>query len=604
MNYRVKIPHKDNAAQQRTENMHMVAARKLHPGELARENNARQGGNNRKSPSVNMQMNSAVNQNPPARDPWQPLRHFLQEKPGGQKSLSEVVKDEGGAELQQPPPSRRRMGRARRVNDNSALDRKSLIRDPREERESFRRRKSDDEGDERPSIGEKKSYHYSTTARRNTIHSHKLNSPLKVGDNDEDEPVTRPSEPARRRRPNRSTAFDVNGTRASLMSRLKDDASAQRFVGNLSKKKNFRSSLTECLGNMGFDPSDIEMAIESTNANSSDDAARVAAWLGDHKGECKHEEEDDDSTHSCDETQYTKHTHVSTGTDGTTETAESDERVQELKDSLVQLGFSKDDIKRQKELYRRHSDILNAQDFISVMLEMDDECAQTNTEAPPLSDMPSAASQTNAEVRKSVDHKDSIVRSLSDMGFEKDQVENVISDMHNLGVSKIDVDKVLAAVLGGDSSGSRSGGRTQRSRGFDQGSPDRGSARNNRGNVASSKPSAKENQRNEENSHYIEISPGQFAQLLKGCQTWNAVHNGTAVSAACIPCNATLQCCPEADYVVCPDCNVVSPLTNDGGSGRKSSSARNLHQDVASKSSRRLSMGGHVGTVGLGYKEE
>jgi len=428
------------------------------------------------------------------------------------------------------------------------------------------------------------------TARRNTIH--RRNPSFKAGDNDEDEPVTRPSEPARRRRPNRSTAFDVDGTRASLMSRL-HDASAKEFVGNLSKKQHFRSSLTKCLGDMGFDPNDIEMAIESTNANSSDDAARVAAWLGDHKGECKHEEEDDDSTHSCDETQYTKHTHVSTGTVSTTETAESDERVQELNDSLGKLGFSRCDIKRHKELYRRHSPELNAQDFISAMMEVDDEC-------PPLAHTPSAASQTNAEGRRPVDRSrmDSLVRSLSDMGFEKDQVENVVSDMYNSGVLKIDVDKVLVVLLGDGSPGSRSGGRTQCHRSFDQGSPGRGLARNNRGAVASSEPLAKENQRNEENPLSIEITPGMFAQLLKGRQTWNAMHNGTSVSAACIICNRILQCCPEADYVLCPDCNVVSPLTTNSGSRRRDSSDRNLHRDVAN------SMGVHVGFVGLGYKKE
>ena len=197
-----------------------------------------------------------------------------------------------------------------------------------------------------------------------------------------------------------------------------------------------------------------------------------------------------------------------------------------------------------------------------------------------------------------MDHRDSLVRSLSDMGFEKDQVENVISGMHNSGVSKIDVDKVLGVLLGGDSPASRSGGRTQRSRSFDQGSPGRGSTQNNRATVASSKPSTKENQRNEENSLSIEISPGLFAQLLKGRQTWNAMHNGTSVSAACIICNATLQCCPEADYILCPDCNVVSPLTTDCDSRRRDSSTRNLHQDVAN------SMGVHVGAVGLGYKKE
>ena len=195
-----------------------------------------------------------------------------------------------------------------------------------------------------------------------------------------------------------------------------------------------------------------------------------------------------------------------------------------------------------------------------------------------------------------MDRRDSLVCSLLDMGFEKDQVENVISDMRNSGVAKIDVDNVLGVFWGGDMPGSRSGGRTQRSRCFGQDNPGRGLAQNNSGTVATSKP------QNEEKSLSIEITPGQFAQLLKGRQTWNAMQNGTSVSAKCIICNATLQCCPEADYVLCPDCNVVSPLTADCGSMRRDSSGRNVHQ--ANKSCRRLSMGGHVGAVGLGYKKE
>ena len=100
----------------------------------------------------------------------------------------------------------------------------------------------------------------------------------------------------------------------------------------------------------------------------------------------------------------------------------------------------------------------------------------------------------------------------------------------------------------------------------------------------------------------IEITPGQFAKLLKGRQTWNAMHNGTAVSASCIICTSTLQCCPEADYVLCPDCNVVSPLSSndDDNHSRGSSSHRDANRQ---ESIRKLSTeSDHVGAVGLGYK--
>ena len=92
----------------------------------------------------------------------------------------------------------------------------------------------------------------------------------------------------------------------------------------------------------------------------------------------------------------------------------------------------------------------------------------------------------------------------------------------------------------------------------------------------------------------IEIAPGQYATMLTGNHTRNAVHNGTAVSTVCVICSVTLQCFPEADYVLCPDCNVVSPLDIGG-------SSRHLNRRGIINT-RSVSQGHHLGlVVGLGF---
>ena len=80
--------------------------------------------------------------------------------------------------------------------------------------------------------------------------------------------------------------------------------------------------LRDCVKDVGFDPADIETAIVSTDAKSSADAARVVEWLAEHRD---------------------KPRGSSTGTALTTD---SDERVEEIQESLKELGFSADYIRR------------------------------------------------------------------------------------------------------------------------------------------------------------------------------------------------------------------------------------------------------------------
>jgi len=64
----------------------------------------------------------------------------------------------------------------------------------------------------------------------------------------------------------------------------------------------------------------------------------------------------------------------------------------------------------------------------------------------------------------------------------------------------------------------------------------------------------------------IEITPGVFAVLRGAEETWQAVEEGDVIYTECICCNTPIMCISDAEYVLCPECRVVSLL--DGLSGR------------------------------------
>jgi hypothetical protein len=58
----------------------------------------------------------------------------------------------------------------------------------------------------------------------------------------------------------------------------------------------------------------------------------------------------------------------------------------------------------------------------------------------------------------------------------------------------------------------------------------------------------------------LEIAPGVFAALRGSQETMNAIREGDYVDVKCFCCAAKLLCISDAEYVLCPDCRVVSPL--------------------------------------------
>jgi hypothetical protein len=58
----------------------------------------------------------------------------------------------------------------------------------------------------------------------------------------------------------------------------------------------------------------------------------------------------------------------------------------------------------------------------------------------------------------------------------------------------------------------------------------------------------------------IEISPGVHVRLRGAGETWKAIENDFNMPAECICCESTIFCIQNADFVLCPDCRVVSRM--------------------------------------------
>jgi hypothetical protein len=82
----------------------------------------------------------------------------------------------------------------------------------------------------------------------------------------------------------------------------------------------------------------------------------------------------------------------------------------------------------------------------------------------------------------------------------------------------------------------------------------------------------------------IELSPGVHVRLRGADETWKAIANDFYMPAECICCELMIFCIQNADYVLCPDCRVVSRMEDPSSAGVG---------DVSG-----------VGGVGLGFKYE
>jgi hypothetical protein len=87
----------------------------------------------------------------------------------------------------------------------------------------------------------------------------------------------------------------------------------------------------------------------------------------------------------------------------------------------------------------------------------------------------------------------------------------------------------------------------------------------------------------------VEVAPGVFLPLHGSQETLSAMQEGQLVSRACFVCTLTIMCVPQASYVLCPDCRVVSPVERSA---------------VPTTMKCGATLSGEVGGVGLGMKLE
>jgi hypothetical protein len=65
----------------------------------------------------------------------------------------------------------------------------------------------------------------------------------------------------------------------------------------------------------------------------------------------------------------------------------------------------------------------------------------------------------------------------------------------------------------------------------------------------------------------IEISPGVHVRLRGADETWKAIEQDYYMPAECLCCQATIFCIQNADFVLCPDCRVVSRMEGSSSQG-------------------------------------
>jgi hypothetical protein len=66
---------------------------------------------------------------------------------------------------------------------------------------------------------------------------------------------------------------------------------------------------------------------------------------------------------------------------------------------------------------------------------------------------------------------------------------------------------------------------------------------------------------------HVKISPGVQVRLRGADETWKAIQHDYYMPTECICCESTIFCIQDADYVLCPDCRVVSRLEGSSSHG-------------------------------------
>lgn len=65
----------------------------------------------------------------------------------------------------------------------------------------------------------------------------------------------------------------------------------------------------------------------------------------------------------------------------------------------------------------------------------------------------------------------------------------------------------------------------------------------------------------------IEVYPGVLSPLRDAKETKRALLMRRCRDTACLDCMAKLRCIQDAEYILCPNCKVISPLSTENGYG-------------------------------------
>jgi Holliday junction resolvasome RuvABC DNA-binding subunit len=474
---------------------------------------------------------------------------------------------------------------------------------------------------------------------------------LKCSTVEEDEEESRRQQ-RRRRSSNSPTPSSLKSAVSKPPSKIA--AASKVAASSTTQAELFKVSLTEYLIDMGFNTDDITKAMIACNATQSEDAADVIEWLGDHTSSSMGNGISNSGGGSGDVDQTS--TNVvrlsndidnsaaeSTNNNQEEEDDDDEEEVQILTESLRELGFDEGEIRHKKQLYRRASknSEICPEDFIAAMFEVEEEEGENNddhdspqrTLSEPIvthrdserrDELNRSASVTHGRKKRSNESNDDdddseLFSFLSAMGFSIEQIESAVDCIRReKGRKDIDADDVVAVLL---SSQSTEEGEEE----LQQQSP-RKESKGAKSTTAllplqPAKPDSPyeiiDDQQSSNDNEFmkIEVTPGNFAPVLKGCLTTQAIRDGTALSAHCSICNVLLDCCPEAEYVLCPDCDVVSPIWRNrddvleqshhqqrhhGRRGSVTSDGSSSHRSA--RSHRRMTTGGMIGAIGLGHK--
>jgi hypothetical protein len=79
----------------------------------------------------------------------------------------------------------------------------------------------------------------------------------------------------------------------------------------------------------------------------------------------------------------------------------------------------------------------------------------------------------------------------------------------------------------------------------------------------------------------IEISPGVLVRLRGADETWKAIELDYYMPTECFCCQATIFCIQNADYVLCPDCRVVSRMEDSSSQGMGGVGLGFTYEDLA-----------------------